>query len=454
MLEPMSLLQVANELKGRHSGADAYFQQVCIDSRCVTAGDLFVAIKGDNFDGHKFVAQALNGGACGAIVEQYQRQTAQQVVVTDAIQALGSLGALNRALFKGKLIGLTGSVGKTTTKDMLSSILSSAGGVLATAGNRNNEIGLPLTLLDLAPEHDFAVLEMGAAKVGDIDYLTRLARPDVALVTRIVAAHLASFGSLENIAKTKGEIFAGLAADGVAVVALDCPFAAGWLAGLNQQRVIRFSISDPAADVYASELQLQAGQNWSFRLHTPLGDAPVELPTLGAHNIANAIAAASAALALGIELAGICEGLHNFVATGQRMQVSKGLHGAVLIDDSYNANPASVKAALDVLAAYSGARLFIFGDMAELGADAEDLHTEIGDYVRARGIEQFVTVGKLSAFAARAYGQSARAFDDRTAAAEYCATVLSSDHVALVKGSRSAGMEHLVARLRAGWEVS
>ncbi|MGI9289294.1 MAG: UDP-N-acetylmuramoyl-tripeptide--D-alanyl-D-alanine ligase [Pseudomonadales bacterium] len=450
----MSLSQVAKALKGQQSGADVHFQHVCIDSRCAAAGDLFVAIKGDNFDGHAFVDQAISNGACGAVVEQLQQHAANQIVVPDAIEALGELGALNRAAFKGKVIGLTGSVGKTTTKDMLSSILSRTGGVLATQGNRNNEIGLPLTLLDLAPQHQFAVLEMGAAQLGDINYLTRLARPDVALVTRVVAAHLEGFGSLENIAKTKGEIFAGLTDDGVAVINLDCPFAAGWLAGLKQQRLVRFSISDAASDVYASELQLQTNQHWSFRLHTPVGDAPVELPVLGAHNITNAIAAAGVAVAVGIELSDICEGLQNFVSTGQRMQVRKGLHGAVLIDDSYNANPDSVKAALDVLAAYPGARFFIFGDMAELGENAEKLHTEIGEYVRARGIEQFVTVGKLSAFAARAYGESARAFDDRNAAAEYCATLLSGDHVALVKGSRSAGMEHLVASLCADGEVS
>ncbi len=453
MLAPMSLAQIAKPLNGQHCGADANFQHVCIDSRAVVTGDLFVAIKGENFDGHAFVTQALNNGACGAIVERKQ-DGVSQIVVPNAVEALGALGALNRAAFHGKVIGLTGSVGKTTTKDMLSSILRRAGQVLATQGNRNNEIGLPLTLLDIDPTHDYAVLEMGAGKPGDIHYLTQLAQPDVALVTSVVAAHLDGFGSLEAIAKTKSDIYMGLSDTGVAIVNIDLPFAAEWLARLEPQRVIRFSVSDAAADVYASELQLQTDQNWSFRLHTPLGHTLIKLPVLGAHNIANAIAAASAAIAISIELPVIKKGLQNFTSTGQRMQVREGMHGAILIDDSYNANPASVKAALDVLAAFPGARLFVLGDMAELGADAERLHTEIGEYARARGIEQFVTVGKLSACAAKAFGKSARAFNDRDAAAEYCAGSLSSDDVVMVKGSRSAGMEHLVASLCAAEEVS
>ncbi len=453
MLAEMSLSQVAKALNGQHCGADANFKHVCIDSRLAAPGDLFVAIKGDNFDGHAFVQQALNNGACGAIVE-HEQDGVSQIVVPNAVEALGALSALNRAAFKGKVIGLTGSVGKTTTKDMLNSILSRAGQVLATQGNRNNEIGLPLTLLDLAPEHDYAVLEMGACKPGDIHYLAQLARPDVALVTSVVAAHLDGFGSLEAIAQTKCEIYAGLSNAGVAIVNIDLPFAADWLTRLEPRRVIRFSVSDVAADVYASELQLQSDQNWSFRLHTPLGDASIKLPVLGAHNIANAIAAASTAVAINIELSAIKQGLQSFSSTGHRMQVREGMHGAVLIDDSYNANPASVKAALDVLAAYPGARLFVLGDMAELGADAERLHAEVGEYARARGIEQFVTVGKLSAFAAKAFGKAARAFGDRDAAAKYCARSISSDDVVLVKGSRSAGMEHLVARLCAAEEVS
>ncbi len=453
MLAEMSLSQVAKALDGQLCGADANFQHVCIDSRLAVAGDLFVAIKGDNFDGHAFVEQAIKNGACGAIVEQ-QQGDASQIVVANAVAALGALGALNRAAFNGKVIGLTGSVGKTTTKDMLNSILSRAGQVLATQGNRNNEIGLPLTLLDIAPEHDYAVLEMGACKPGDIHYLAQLARPDVALVTSVVAAHLDSFGSLQAVAKTKSEIYAGLSDAGIAIVNIDLPFAAEWLVRLEPQRIIRFSVSAAEADVYASELQLQSDQNWSFRLHTPLGDTLIKLPVLGAHNIANAIAAASVAVAVNIELSAIKQGLQSFSSTGQRMQVREGMHGAILIDDSYNANPASVKAALDVLAAYPGARLFVLGDMAELGADAERMHAEIGAYARARGIEQFVTVGKLSACAAKAFGEAARVFDDREAAAEYCAGSLSSDDVVLVKGSRSAGMEHLVARLCAEEEVS
>lgn len=453
MLAEMSLSKVAKALDGQHIGADANFTHVCIDSRSTAAGDLFVAIRGVKFDGHAFVTPAINNGACGAIVEQRQGDVSQ-IVVANAVEALGALGALNRTAFTGKVIGLTGSVGKTTTKDMLSSILGCAGKVLATQGNRNNEIGLPLTLLDLAPEHDYAVLEMGAGKPGDIHYLAQLTRPDVALVTSVVAAHLDGFGSLEAIAQTKSEIYAGLSNSGIAIVNIDLPFAADWLARLGPQRVIRFSVSDAAADVYASELQLQNDQHWSFRLHTPLGDVVVKLPVLGAHNIANAIAAASAAVAVDIELSAIKKGLQSFSATGQRMQVREGVHGAVLIDDSYNANPASVKAALDVLAAYPGPRLFVLGDMAELGVDAERLHVEIGDYARERGIEQFVTVGKLSACAAKAYGPSARAFADRDAAAEYCVSSISSDNVVLVKGSRSAGMEHLVASLCAAEEVS
>ncbi len=453
MMAPMSLSQVAAALQVQHCGADANFHHICIDSNSVAPGDLFVAIKGENFDGHAFVKQAINNGASGAMVEREQ-DGVNQIVVPNTIEALGALGALNRAAFTGKVIGLTGSVGKTTTKDMLNSILSRAGKVLATRGNRNNEIGLPLTLLDLAPEHDYAVLEMGAAKPGDIHYLTQLTRPDVALVTSVVAAHLDGFGSLQAIAQTKSEIYAGLGDAGVAIVNIDLPFATQWLARLKPHRVIRFSVSDPAADAYASELQLQTDQKWSFRLHTPLGDTLVKLPVLGAHNIANAVAAASAAVAVDIELSAIKKGLQSFSSTGQRMQVREGLQGAVLIDDSYNANPASVKAALDVLAAYPGARLFVLGDMAELGVNAERLHAEIGEYARARGIERFVTVGNLSACAAKAFGKSARAFDDRDAAADYCAASLSSGDVVLVKGSRNAGMEHLVASLCAAEEVS
>jgi UDP-N-acetylmuramoyl-tripeptide--D-alanyl-D-alanine ligase len=451
MMHALSLQAIAAELDSAYAGPSLDIARVATDSRNIAAGDLYVALRGERFDGHAFVAAAAQAGAVAAVVETAAaaESTIPQLGVDDTRVALGLIARMNRRRFSGPVVGVTGSAGKTTCKEMLAAIFAQAGATLATRGNLNNEIGVPLTLLNLAPEHRYAVIEMGAARAGDIAYLCRFAEPDVAIVTTALPVHLEGFGDIDTVATTKGEIFGGARADGVAVINSDSEYAARWRQLAGARRVVTFGLN---ADAQVSARAIQrsiAGVN--FELVYAGQSTPIELPLLGAHNVRNALAAAAAALALDIPLVAISKGLRSLQPAPGRLQSRRGRNGNIVIDDSYNSNPEAAKAAIDVLGEYAGLRRLLLGNMGELGPGAEQFHRDVAHYAAQSGIEQCWFVGphapaQIEEFARLGAAVRARAFADNAAAIAACQAAPAVDAV-LVKGSRSAGMETIVAAL-------
>nr|WP_207062714.1 UDP-N-acetylmuramoyl-tripeptide--D-alanyl-D-alanine ligase [Motiliproteus sp. SC1-56] len=448
----MQLSSLVTPLGGELQQGDARFSRVSTDTRSLQAGELFVALSGPSFDGNQFVAKAAEKGAVGAIVSRLQPVALPQLVVADTLQALGQLGALRREAFNGPVVAITGSSGKTSVKEMLAAILRTQGETLATRGNLNNAIGAPLTLLELTPAHRYAVIELGASGAGEIAYTVGLARPEVAVLNNAGGAHLEGFGSLEGVVRAKGEIFDGVKPGGTGVVNLDDANAEVWLRQLKGRPHLTFSLVSAHADLFASHLEQRPGGAFEFVLNTHRGQVGVQLQVLGHHAVANALAAAAAAQALGVELDAIREGLESFTGVSGRLASYRAQQGARVIDDSYNANPDSVRAALEVLAAQPGQRFLVLGDMAELGAERAALHAEVGRRAAEAGIDGLLATGPLGAESVRAFaaegGAQGHAFADKAALLAWLSPRLSEESVILVKGSRSAGMETVVEALR------
>lgn len=453
MLKPLSLTEVAARLDGRVVGSDATFDAVSTDSRAIAPGQLFIALTGPRFDGHDYLADVAGKGAVAALVE---REVADaplpQLVVKDARIALGQLGALNRDAFPGRVAAVTGSSGKTTVKEMLASILRTQGEVLATRGNLNNDLGAPLTLLQLAPEHQSAVIELGANRVGEIAYTVALTRPQVAIITNAGTAHVGEFGGQDKIVLAKGEIIEGLAADGVAILNRDDKAFDTWQARAAGRRVSSFGLHDARADFRASDVKRDARGCPGFTLHGPAGEAAVQLNLLGEHNVTNALAAAAAAHALGVPLVGIVSGLENLQPVKGRAVAQLATNGMRVIDDSYNANPASICAAIDILAGFSGRTVLVLGDMGELGAWAESSHREVGTYAIGK-VAALYAVGPLMSHAVQAFGSAGRHFADQASLIHALAEEASTTTI-LIKGSRSAAMDKVVAALCGSSEES
>lgn len=445
MMFALSLQAIADVTGGQLMGDDIQVRSICTDTRAITRDSAFLALRGERFDGHEFVAEAQAKGALAAVVSREVSAALPQVVVADGQRALGQIAALNRQAFTGPVIALTGSCGKTSCKEMLASILGQSFRVLATRGNLNNEIGVPLTLLEIAPEHDCAVIEMGAAKPGDIAYLCDFAQPDIALITNAAPAHLERLGSLEAVANTKGGVYRALKSSGVAIINADDRFAGQWRASTAAKTVLTTSCHSESADFYARDIAVSA-DGTTFRLHCPEGEVEIQLPLLGSAMVANALLAAAAATAAGASLKDIVIGLAAVRAVKGRLSVSR-FDDLTLIDDSYNANPASVKAAIDVLGAFPERRLLILGDMAELGADALALHREIGTYAAKAGIQRVLTVGKLSAATAEAAGAIGQHYTQKSDLMADLTKQLQPGDCLLVKGSRSAAMDEIVEAL-------
>jgi UDP-N-acetylmuramoyl-tripeptide--D-alanyl-D-alanine ligase len=449
----MMLSQAANALQARLEGADVHFDAVSTDTRAIKQGDLFIALKGENFDGAKFVADALSRGAVAAMVSVQGYEQIRSgldplstiLIVEDTRLALGKLAAHWRSQFDIPLVAITGSNGKTTVKEMLASILidvtGSAENVLATLGNFNNDIGMPLTLLKLRATHRYAVIEMGTNHPNEIDYLTRLARPDVALINNAMGAHLQGLGSLEGVAKAKGEIFAGLAGNGTAVINADDAYATMWRTLAGTHRVFDFALEHHAA---VKGKWNAKGYGGMLEVRTPAGEMRMTLQVPGEHNARNALAAATAALALQVPLAAIVKALESFCGVAGRLQRKPGLHGSTLIDDTYNANPASVHAALEVLAQATGKRIFVLGDMGELGDDAVQFHREIGIAARELGIEKLFALGTLSREAVGEFGSGAGHFAEIEKLEIAIDKELDAQTTTLIKGSRFMKMERVV----------
>jgi UDP-N-acetylmuramoyl-tripeptide--D-alanyl-D-alanine ligase len=434
-------------------GVDVRFSAVSTDTRSIQQGDLFIALKGENFDGANFVADALKAGAVAAVVstagyEQIRSNLKPQtsiLVVEDTRIALGKLAAHWRSQFDIPLVAITGSNGKTTIKEMLAAILRAATGseetVLATQGNLNNDIGLPLTLLKLRAHHRYAVIEMGMNHFGEIEYLTHLARPDVAIVNNAAGAHLQGLGSIEGVARAKGEIFSGLVSEGTAIINADDTHAALWRKLADKHRVFDFALGHPA---YVQGKWVAQGFGGEIQVRSPAGEMKLVLQVPGEHNACNALAAATAALALHVPLTTIVKGLQGFGGVAGRLQRRQALHGAVVIDDTYNANPASMHAALEVLAQVPGKRIFVLGDMGELGDDAVQFHHEIGVAARELGIERMFALGAMSASAVREFGAGAQHFEDIESLQKELEKELDAQTTVLVKGSRFMKMERVV----------
>lgn len=448
----ISLQTIADVLHGilhtpSSQAANISVTSVDSDSRRVQPGQLFVALSGEKFDGHDFIPQVTALGAAAALVSRTVRCELPTIEVPDTRLAMGQLAAYWRQHLGTSMIAVTGSNGKTTTKEMIAAIMQvhvgGADKVLATAGNFNNDIGMPLTLLRLRPFHRSAVIEMGMNHLGEIDYLTRIARPNVAVINNAGTAHIGELGSRENIAKAKGEIFAGLADNGIAVINADSEFAGYWR-GLNEQRrVITFGIN-AEAEVRG---EMVAGDSSSFRVHYQGESIALTLAVPGAHNIMNALAAAAASLAAGAGLQEVAQGLQGFGGVKARLQQKVAANGARVIDDTYNANPDSMKAALDVLRDSRQRTVFVMGDMGELGDDAEAMHAAIGRYAKDSGVDVMYALGNHTKAAVQAFGEQGQHFGSvESLMAALLANTNAAD-VVLVKGSRFMQMERVVNAL-------
>ncbi|MEX0291936.1 UDP-N-acetylmuramoyl-tripeptide--D-alanyl-D-alanine ligase [Pseudomonas putida] len=447
MLEPMTLSQLTAALSARLVGADASFSGVSIDSRSVGAGQLFVALAGPRFDGHDYLADVQAKGAVAALVE---REVADvdlpQLVVADSRLALGQLGALNRAGYDKPVVAITGSSGKTTVKEMLACILRTRGPVHATRGNLNNDLGAPLTLLEIAPQHSAAVIELGASRIGEIRYTVGLTQPQVVIINNAGTAHVGEFGGPEKIVEAKGEILEGLGEGGTAILNLDDKAFAIWKARAGAHKVISFARSDARADFHATDIGRDARGCPSFTLHGAGASVAVQLNVLGEHNVSNALAAAAAAHAVGLSLSGIAAGLNAMQPVKGRTVAQIAPNGVRVIDDSYNANPTSMCAAIDILAGFSGRTVLVLGDIGELGQWAEEGHRQVGDYARGK-VDALYAVGTNMTHAVKAFGANGRHFATQAELIEAVRAETASNTTILIKGSRSAAMENVVAAL-------
>ena len=442
------LSEIARATSGHLVGDDIVAHGVSTDTRSIGAGQLFVALRGERFDAHDFLAQAVAAGAGALLVQDASRlpDGVPAVVVDDTRIALGRLAAAWRARFTLPVIAVTGSNGKTTTKEMIAAILKAAFGaaVLSTRGNLNNDIGLPLTLLGLSGAHRAAVIEMGMNHPGEIAYLAKIGAPSVALVTNAQRAHLEGVGSLDEVAREKGAIFDGLPPDGIAVVNEDDAFAPYWRRLAGGRRVLGFAIDRPA-DV--SGVVRQHGLQFTLDLTAPQGAATIALRIPGRHNARNAVAAAAACLAAGVPLPAVVAGLENFAGVKGRLQRRAGRLGAEILDDTYNANPDSVRAGIDVLASTVGRKVLVLGDMGEIGEASGQYHDEIGGYAKSQGIDRLFALGEAAQQAVRNFGEGGQHFcsvDKLVAAVD---KELGPETTVLVKGSRFMKMERVADAL-------
>jgi UDP-N-acetylmuramoyl-tripeptide--D-alanyl-D-alanine ligase len=452
MITPFTLSQVAQycreSLNAELFNGDATFSQVNTDTRTLVAGDLFVALRGENFDAHSFLAQATEKNVCGLVVEKFDTDIKlPQLVVKDTLLALGQIAAMNRNAFVKPVLAITGSSGKTTVKTMLADILRECGHVHATKGNLNNHIGVPLTLLQINSEHDFAVIEMGASAIGEIAYLCSLAKPQVTMINNVMPAHIAGFGSIEGVAKAKGEIYQNLTTSDTAVINIDDNFAPQYLKSV-QAKIIKVSLHDSAADCYARNIK-SSQDSVAFELNFRSGKVDVIITALGDHSVRNALMASAMAYSVGANLQQIQQGLKNFSPVGGRMSRHIGVKGASIIDDSYNANPGSVRAAIDVLASHKGQTILVLGDLGELGENEKELHASLGEYARSKNIDHFFSLGKLTKYASEAFGsqEGTHHFSERSLLIAQLKKIASSSTTILIKGSRSAKMDLVVSAL-------
>lgn len=449
----LSLTDIAKQLNGTLEGDDLIITHVSTDTRDIVAGSLFIALVGPNFNGHVFANEARQKGAVAIVASEPVDAHLPVIMVADTKAALGTLGAFVKERVAPKTVGITGSSGKTTVKEMVTAILQESGSVLSTQGNFNNDIGVPLTLLRLEEQHEYAVIEMGANHLGEIAYTTGLVKPDVATIVNAAASHLEGFGSLFGVARAKSEIFKGLAKDGTAILNYDSQFYDFWLGKLDNEFIYSFSLDTPAgagADYTASQVGLAFNGCAHFIMQTPMGEMNIELTIPGIHNVSNALLAAGLAINVGASLENVRDGLSKMQHVKGRLDVKQLSEQVRLLDDSYNANVASVTAAIKLLSSYQGRRVLVLGDMAELGDKAKHYHEEVGALAKNEGIDMLYTLGQLSQSASEVYGQAGQHFHDIDLLLEELyqeLTPLHDDITILVKGSRSSRMDRVVTAL-------
>jgi UDP-N-acetylmuramoyl-tripeptide--D-alanyl-D-alanine ligase len=441
-----TLSAAASSMQGTLQGDDRAFEGISTDTRTIGEGELFFALQGPNFDGRDYVGIALQNGAAAAVVTRRTRDAIAQIEVDDTKAALGRFGKAWRHQHDVTIVGVTGSNGKTTLKELIAACLSRTAPTLATHGNLNNDIGVPLMLSRIEKEHRYAVIEMGANHAGEIAYLTALADPDVVVITNAGAAHLEGFGSIKGVSRAKGEIQQNARRPRAAVLNADDRYFDYWSSLVEDVRCISFGFSE-SADVCATDVVARA-TGTDFTLHLGNENAVVSLPLAGVHNVRNACAAAAVAHALDVSLDEICRGLENVSPVGGRLQPVRGVGGATLFDDSYNANPLSVIAAAEFIAALPGESWLVLGDMKELGDDAAELHREVGEAARASGVDRLFAYGDLASSAAEGFGENARWYASLETLVDELCNDLSSDVNMLVKGSRSMRMERVVDAVR------
>lgn len=444
----VTLSQLAGILGGELKGDDLSLDAVTTDTRKLTPGCLFVALKGERFDAHDFAEQAKAGGAGALLVSRPLAVDLPQVIVKDTRLAFGELAAWVRSQVPARVVALTGSSGKTSVKEMTAAILSQCGKTLYTAGNLNNDIGVPMTLLRLTRDDDFAVIELGANHQGEIAWTVSLTRPEAALVNNLAAAHLEGFGSLAGVAKAKGEIYTGLPDNGIAIMNADNNDWLNWQSIIGERKVWRFSPNATNSDFTATNVHVTS-HGTEFSLQTPGGSIDVLLPLPGRHNIANALAAAALSMAVGATPEAIKTGLANLKAVPGRLFPVQLAENQLLLDDSYNANVGSMTAAVQVLSEMPGYRVLVVGDMAELGAESEACHVQVGEAAKAAGIDCVLSSGKLSKAISEASGVGEH-FADKPALIARLRTLIVEQQIItiLVKGSRSAAMEEVVRALQ------
>lgn len=444
----VTLSQLVDILHGELQGADATIDAVTSDTRKLTPGCLFVALKGERFDAHDFVDKAKEGGAGALLVSRKLDIDLPQLVVKDTRLAFGELAAWVRQQMPARVVALTGSSGKTSVKEMTAAILSECGNTLYTAGNLNNDIGVPMTLLRLTPEHQFAVIELGANHQGEIAWTVGLTRPEAALVNNLAAAHLEGFGSLAGVAKAKGEIYSGLPVNGIAIMNADNNDWLNWQNTIGARKVWRFSPNAANSDFTATNIHVTS-HGTEFTLQTPTGGIDVVLPLPGRHNIANALAATALAMAVGATHEAVKTGLANLQAVPGRLFPVQLAENQLLLDDTYNANVGSMTAAAHVLSEMPGYRVMVVGDMAELGDESEACHKQVGEAAKAVGIDLVVSVGKLSKAISDASGVGEH-FDDKPSAIARLKALVAEKQIItiLIKGSRSAAMEEVARALQ------
>lgn len=443
----MNLSELQKILNGEIFGQDVTIQNLTTDSKTANAGDLYVARKGANLDGHDFIAEAVSHGAIAAMVERKIAIDLPQIIVPNSTKALGILAAWKRRNFHNPVLAITGSCGKTTTKEVLANILRQTADVFVNIKSFNNAVGLPLTMWHLKPEQKFAVIEVGANHHGEISALMQLVKPvKVAAITNAEACHLEGFGDVPGVARAKAEIFEGLATDGIAILNRDSDYFSYWQSIIKGKQSLSFGLT-PQADIYAENLTFKH-EYCEFTLHTPTGSCPILLALPGKHNIMNALTAVAAAYAVGVDLENIKNGLEQARPVMMRQVVHVGFNDAKIIDDTYNANPKAVAAALEVLMRENGRKIFVFGGMRELGDESAKWHNYIGKLARDLGVEALFVCGQFADDTAKGFGSAANVFVSQDELVAALKPILDNNSVVLVKGSRGAEMEKVVAQLK------